>query len=94
MALVMAFLAATNENRQLEDLLQADFGRVPERLLLSVRISSKPRISCSENYAHCLFVFFFFVMFQRNFFMLSLSANTLCDFYSVLLVLLFSFINK
>ena len=24
MALVMAFLAATNENRQLEDLLQAD----------------------------------------------------------------------
>ena len=30
MALVMAFLAATNENRQLEDLLQADFGRIPE----------------------------------------------------------------
>ena len=38
MALVMAFLAAANENRQLEDLLQPDFGRVPERLLLSVRI--------------------------------------------------------
>ena len=34
----MAFLVVTNENRQLEDLLQADFGRVPERLLLSVRI--------------------------------------------------------
>ena len=58
MALVMAFFAATNENRQLEDLLQADFGRVPERLLLSVRILSKPRISFSENYAHCFFVFF------------------------------------
>ena len=58
MALVMAFLAAANENRQLEDLLQADFGHVPERLLLSVRILSKPRISFSENYAHCFFVFF------------------------------------
>ena len=68
MALVMAFLAATNENRQLEDLLQADFGRVPERLLLSVRISSKPRISCSENYAHCLFVCFFFCNVSTHFF--------------------------
>ena len=29
-ALVMAFLAAGNENRRLEDLPQADFGRVPE----------------------------------------------------------------
>ena len=39
-ALVMAFLAANNENRQLEDLPQADFGRFPERLLLSVRTKS------------------------------------------------------
>ena len=29
MALEMAFLVAENENRQLEDLLQADFGPVP-----------------------------------------------------------------
>ena len=29
MALVMAFLAADNESRQLKDLPQADFGRVP-----------------------------------------------------------------
>ena len=33
-------LAAENENRQLDDLQQADFGRLPERLLLSVRIKS------------------------------------------------------
>ena len=37
-ALVLAFLSAENENRQLEDLPLTDFGRLPERLLLSVRI--------------------------------------------------------
>ena len=35
--LIMAFLAAENENRQLEDLPQAAFGCVPERHLLLVR---------------------------------------------------------
>ena len=44
-ALVMAFLEAENENRQLEGLPQADFGRVPERFLLSVRTKS-----ISENF--------------------------------------------
>ena len=39
-ALVLAFLSAENENRQLEDLLLADFGRLAERLLLSVRKKS------------------------------------------------------
>ena len=39
-ALVMAFLAAENENRLLEDLLQADFGLTFERFLLSVRTTS------------------------------------------------------
>ena len=38
--LVLPFLSAKNENRQLEDLPQADFGRLPERLLLSVRTKS------------------------------------------------------
>ena len=37
-ALVLAFLSA--ENRQLEDLPLADFGRLPERLLLSARTKS------------------------------------------------------
>ena len=32
-ALVMAFLAAENENRLLEDLLRADFGLTSERFL-------------------------------------------------------------
>ena len=39
-ALVLAFLSAENENRQLEDLSLADFGRLPERLLLSVGTKS------------------------------------------------------
>ena len=39
-ALVMAFLAAENENWQLEYLPQADFGRVLKRFLLSVRTKS------------------------------------------------------
>ena len=36
----VSFLTAENENRQLEDLSPADFGRLPERLLLSVRTKS------------------------------------------------------
>ena len=38
--LMLVFLSAENENRQLEDLPPADFGRLPERLLLSVRTKS------------------------------------------------------
>ena len=45
-ALVLAFLSAENENRQLEDLPLADFGRLPERLL-SVRT-----ISINENFVN------------------------------------------
>ena len=47
MAVVMAFLAAENENQQLQDLPQADFGGVPERFLLSVRIHS-----ITENFVY------------------------------------------
>ena len=39
-ALVLDFLAVENKNRQLEDFSLADFGRLPERLLLSVRTKS------------------------------------------------------
>ena len=39
-ALMSAFLSAENENRQLEDFSQADFGRLPERILLLVRTKS------------------------------------------------------
>ena len=39
-ALVLTFLSAENENRQLEDLPLADFGRLPESLLLSIRSKS------------------------------------------------------
>ena len=39
-ALVLTFLSAENENRQLEDLPLADFGHLPDRLLLSIRTNS------------------------------------------------------
>ena len=39
-ALVMAFLMAENESRQLKDLPQADFRGVPERFLLSLRTNA------------------------------------------------------
>ena len=45
--LIMAFLAAENENRQLEDLPQAAFGCVPERHLLLVRTES-----INENFVY------------------------------------------
>ena len=38
--IMLVFLSSENENRQLEDLLLADFGRLPERLLLSVKTNS------------------------------------------------------
>ena len=46
-ALVLAFLSAENENRQLENLPQADFGLLPERLLLSVGT-----MSINENFVN------------------------------------------
>ena len=62
-ALVMAFLAAENENRQLEDLPQADFGRVPERFLLTVRSNS-----ITDNFAYWkLGPLFVFEVIQRMF---------------------------
>ena len=45
-ALVLAFLAAEDKNRQLEDLTQAEFCCVPERFLLSVRTKSIPEKFC------------------------------------------------
>ena len=39
-ALVLAFLSTEDGNRQLEDLPLADFGRLPERRLLSVKTKS------------------------------------------------------
>ena len=67
----MAFLTAENENRQLEDLPQADFGRVPERFLLSVGTES-----VTENFEYWkLSPLFVSVVFQRFFFfILSLST--------------------
>ena len=46
-ALVLAFLAAENENRQLEDLPLAYFSRLPERLFLSIR-----KKSINENFVN------------------------------------------
>ena len=62
-ALFMAFHAAENKNRQLDDLSQADFGRVPQRFLRSVRTKS-----ITENFVHWkLRPSFVFVVFQLIF---------------------------
>ena len=59
----MAFHAAENKNRQLDDLSQADFGRVPERFLRTVRTKS-----ITENFVHWkLRPSFVFVVFQLIF---------------------------
>ena len=59
----MSFLEAESENRQLEDLLQADSGRVPERFPLSVRTKS-----ITENFVYGkLRQLFVFIVFQRIF---------------------------
>ena len=79
MALVLAFLSAENENRQLEDLPLADFGRLPERLLLSVRTKS-----INENFFKLKIttIVVFVIMIQRFFSNLRASANALNDCYS------------
>ena len=64
-ALVIAFLAAENENRHLEHLSQADFRRVPEKN--------------SSNWK--LRQFFVFVMIQRIFSSWALSPKYLTTFY-------------
>ena len=64
MALVMAFLAAEDENQQLKDLQQANFRRVPERFLFFL-VSTN---SITENFVYWkLGPIFFFVVIQRTF---------------------------
>ena len=82
----MAFLAPKDENRQLEDLPQANFGRVPERFLLSVRTNL-----LTENFVYRkLRPLFGFVLFQRIFYLPMLFTI----FIQGLAFLLFSFIKK
>ena len=73
----MVFLVAENENRQLEDLPQADFGRVHEIFRLLVR-----KKSITENFEkRKLRPLSVSVMVQCIFFILSLIANALYDFF-------------
>ena len=82
----MAFLAPKDKNRQLEDLPQANFGRVPERFLLSVRTNS-----LTENFVYSkLRPLFGFVLLQRIFHLPMLFTIFIQGFS----ILLFSFINK
>ena len=76
MALVLVFLSADNENRQLEDLSLADFGHLPGRLLLSVRKKSVNKNF--ENYDHCWFC----NHDSTHSSILRVSANALYDRYS------------
>ena len=67
-ALVMAFPTAENENRELEDLPQADFGRVSERFLLSVRTKSM-----TENFYTKITPIVCFCSFSTRFFFFNLE---------------------
>ena len=72
MALVLAFLSAENENRQLEDLPLADFGRLPERLLLSVRTKA-----INENFLNWKLRPLLFLWFNAFFHLKSQHQRTL-----------------
>ena len=75
----MEILAAENKNRQLEDLPQADFGRLPGRFLVSVRTKSITDNFCILKITPTVV----FVMIQRVFFFyLKPYANALFHFYS------------
>ena len=89
-ALVMAFLAAENENRQQGELPQANFGRVPERFLLSVRTKS-----ITKNFVHWkLRPLFVLVMFQHMFSSWALAPTRFTIFIQGMSILLFSFIGQ
>ena len=77
MALLLTFFAAENENRQPEDLPLTDFGRLPERLLLSVRTKSINENLEIKNYDHCCFC----NHDSTHFSILRVSANALYDCY-------------
>ena len=81
-ALVLAFLSAENENRQLEDLPLADFGRLPDRLLLSIRTNS-----INKN-------FVFVIMIRRIFPSEGLALTHPTIVTRGLSIHLFSFINE
>ena len=89
-ALVIPFLEAESENRQLEDLQQADSGRVSERFPLSVRTKS-----ITENFVYGkLRPLFVFIVFQRIFSSWALAPTHFTIITRGLSILLFSFITK
>ena len=85
----MEILAAENKNRQLEDLPQADFGRLPGRFLVSVRTKSITDNFCILKITPTVV----FVMIQGVFFYLKPYANALSHFYSGI-VDIFIFIHQ
>ena len=88
-ALVMAFLAAENVNRQLENMLQAAFGCLPERFL-SVRTKSiTETFECWK-----LGPLFVFVVIQSMFPSWALTPTHFTIFIRGLSILLFSFTNN
>ena len=79
-ALVMAFHAAESENRPLEDLPRADFGRVPEKISFVGEEKTTPIVV--------------FVMIQRIFTSWALAPTLFTIFIRRLSILLLSFIMK
>ena len=73
----MVFLVAENENRQLEDLPQADFGRVYE----NISFVDKEKVNNWDFVKRRLRPLSVSVMVQRIFLILSLIANALYAFF-------------
>ena len=73
-ALVSIFLSAENENWQLEDLPKADFGHLPEWLLLSIRTKS-----INENFVNWKLWYHLFSFINEVGFLLSKGLLCLYD---------------
>ena len=73
----MVFLVAENENRQLEDLPQADFGRVHE----NISFVGKEKVNNWEFCEKKATPIVCFCNGSTHFFILSLIADALYDFF-------------
>ena len=86
----MVFLVAENENRQLEDLPQADFGRVHE----NISFVGKEKVNNWEFCEKKATPIVCFCNGWTHFFILTLIADALYDFFSRIVKPIISFFKK
>ena len=86
----MVFLVAENENRQLEDLPQADFGRVHE----NISFVGKEKVNNWEFCEKKATPIVCFCNGSTDLFILNLIADALYDFFSRIVKPIISFFKK